>query len=396
MTRDPALLPVGFLSLQLWSHRGSPTSHTGSGFASKSGFPLCSPKTDARQAAGLPGCIQRAWGRFLSSSVPFRGAKFLACCLRFAWLSRTLALSSAMSRPEHQLPPEFFYNEDEARKYTHNSRMINIQTAMADRAIHLLNMSPTQYNSSLILDVGCGSGLSGEVLSENGFEWIGLDISRAMLDVALEREDCDGDLILGDMGEGLPFRPGSFDGAISISALQWLCNADFKEANPFKRCMKFFTALYAALRRGARAVLQWYPENADQMEMVTSTAMKCGFTGGMVVDYPHSAKARKYFLCLFCGAADEYEAPKPLLAEHMAAAGGDEDGDAEGFEARRSIQVVGSSGGRRHDRKWRDRVQVKSKEWIQNKKERQRRQGKDVRPDSKYSGRKRRNQIKSV
>ena len=34
------------------------------------------------------------------------------------------------------------------------------------------------------------------------------------------------------MGQGLPFRAGSFDGAISISALQWLCNADKKSNNP--------------------------------------------------------------------------------------------------------------------------------------------------------------------
>ncbi len=30
-------------------------------------------------------------------------------------------------RPEHAAPPEIFYNEDEARKYTNNSRMIEIQ-----------------------------------------------------------------------------------------------------------------------------------------------------------------------------------------------------------------------------------------------------------------------------
>jgi hypothetical protein len=45
-----------------------------------------------------------------------------------------------------------------------------------------------------------------------------------MLDVAKER-DVEGDLCLHDLGHGLPLRPGSFDGAISISAVQWLCNA---------------------------------------------------------------------------------------------------------------------------------------------------------------------------
>lgn len=52
----------------------------------------------------------------------------------------------------------------------------------------------------------------------------GLDISEDMLDVARERE-VEGDLCLHDLGHGLPLRPGSFDGAISISAVQWLCNA---------------------------------------------------------------------------------------------------------------------------------------------------------------------------
>ncbi len=51
----------------------------------------------------------------------------------------------------------------------------------------------------LILDVGCGSGLSGEVISSWGHSWIGLDISKSMLEVARTRES-PGDLILGDMG----------------------------------------------------------------------------------------------------------------------------------------------------------------------------------------------------
>ena len=48
--------------------------------------------------------------------------------------------------------------------------------------------------------------------------WVGLDISKAMLDVAASRET-EGDLIHADMGHGFGFRPGTFDGAISISAL---------------------------------------------------------------------------------------------------------------------------------------------------------------------------------
>lgn len=36
-------------------------------------------------------------------------------------------------------------------------------------------------------------------------------------DVALDRE-VEGDLLVGDMGQGLPFRPGTFDGCIRFEA----------------------------------------------------------------------------------------------------------------------------------------------------------------------------------
>ena len=38
--------------------------------------------------------------------------------------------------------------------------------------------------------------------------------------------------------------------------------------------------------------------------------MKCGFTGGVVVDFPNSKKAKKIYLCLIAGEPDEkYEMP---------------------------------------------------------------------------------------
>ena len=64
--------------------------------------------------------------------------------------------------------------------------------------------------------------------------------------VAKERE-VEGDIILSDLGDGIPFRAGTFDGAISISTLQWLCNADESHHNPIKRLYTFFSTLFAAL-----------------------------------------------------------------------------------------------------------------------------------------------------
>ncbi|GER43722.1 methyltransferase-like protein [Striga asiatica] len=203
------------------------------------------------------------------------------------------------SRPELQAPPEIFYNDDEARKYTSSSRIIDIQAKLSERALELLAL-PDDGLPRLLLDIGCGSGLSGETLTENGQQWIGFDISPSMLDIALERE-AEGDLMLGDMGQGLGLRPGVVDGAMSISAVQWLCNADKSSHEPCLRLKAFFGSLYRCLARGAREVLQVYPENLAQRELILGFAMRAGFSGGVVVDFPHSTKQRKEYLVLTCG-----------------------------------------------------------------------------------------------
>ncbi|KAF3814025.1 probable 18S rRNA (guanine-N(7))-methyltransferase isoform X1 [Mirounga angustirostris] len=273
-------------------------------------------------------------------------------------------------RPEHGGPPELFYDKNEARKYVRNSRMIDVQTKMAGRALELLYLPEGQ--PCYLLDIGCGSGLSGDYLSDEGHYWVGIDISPAMLDAALDR-DTEGDLLLGDMGQGIPFKPGSFDGCVSISAIQWLCNANKKSDIPAKRLYCFFSSLYSVLVRGARAVLQLYPENSEQLELITTQATKAGFTGGVVVDFPNSAKAKKFYLCLFSGPSTFL--PKPLNESND----DDEEVQESEFTRERVLYRMARRG-----------VVRKSREWVLGKKARRRRQGKDVRPDTRYTGRKRR------
>lgn len=104
----------------------------------------------------------------------------------------------------------------------------------------------------MLLDIGAGTGISGKVLSEYEHMWVGCDISRGMLNVAAEDGENEGDLVHSDMGHGFGFRPGTFDGAVSISALQWLCTAEQNCQNPFKRINRFFQSLYSCLIKGAR------------------------------------------------------------------------------------------------------------------------------------------------
>src|SRR5271170_1844288 len=182
--------------------------------------------------------------------------------------------------------------------------------------------------------------------------------------VALERE-VEGDLLLSDIGNGIPFRAGSFDACISISVLQWLFNAESSNTSSHRRLSRFFATLYSALKRGGKAVLQFYPETEGQSATVMAEAKKAGFGGGIVVDYPESKKARKYYLCLVAGAGT-FNTGEEMKGEQTGKV-------KSGRDARKGKES--------------------RKEFVLRKKELYRKRGKEGVPyDSKYSGRKRRAQ----
>ena len=241
-----------------------------------------------------------------------------------------------MPRPEASGPPANYYDATEAAKYTSSSRIIRVQAEIAARCVELLNFPAGARR--LVVDVGCGSGLSGAALERAGHAWVGCDVSRDMLRVAARRaardddggeaedmddseeedgseeadgseEEADGgagdraanataELLEHDMGLGLPFRDGAFDGAVSVSALQWLCYDNDAASSAPRRLNRFFASLYRCLRAGGRAALQFYPENDAQAALIAAAAQRAGFAGGVVVDFPRSTKARKHYLCL--------------------------------------------------------------------------------------------------
>jgi len=112
--------------------------------------------------------------------------------------------------------------------------------------------------------------------------------------------------------------------------------------------------------------------------------MKVGFSGGLVVDYPHSTRAKKYFLVLMVGTG---------YVPQGKDGNPDDSGDEEmgrPVTQRHQVAVTGRSrkGGKR---KGGGGLGVaKGKAWVVKKKDKMRRQGQEVKPDSKYTARKRR------
>lgn len=352
-----------------------------------------------------------------------------------------------MPRPEHTGPPELFYDARAAEQYTRNTHVQAVQERITARALQILGLPPGAARPCLVLDVGCGSGLSSAVIAAQGHLPVGVDVSPAML--ALNPHGCN---VEGDIGEGLPFAQGCFDGCIGISVLQWLCYSNRRDERPFKRLFSFFQSLYACLKSGATAVFQIYPESQEQLRLMEAAAMKAGFSGGTVVDFPNSTRAKKFYLTLFCGrkrsvyggeagdasaagvtgargeapftlpaplleGAEAFEAPDAVDAAGVlgplsgpgegsdrwgadGSDGGDGAGGADGADPGALFvkQRQGRAGeARRADVRARDRQARRqarrpakgSREWILYKKVSEAMKGKDVKPLTKYSGRRR-------
>lgn len=63
------------------------------------------------------------------------------------------------------------------------------------------------------------------ILSENSTGLKFDDDLQVQLNQLRPKDECEnkGDFMLCDMGGALPFKADSFDGVISVSAIQWLC-----------------------------------------------------------------------------------------------------------------------------------------------------------------------------
>jgi ubiquinone/menaquinone biosynthesis C-methylase UbiE len=93
-------------------------------------------------------------------------------------------------------------------------------------SLELLPLEPVEHDLGRVLDVSCGTGNVLPFLTEAGFrmqEYVGVDLSPEMLRVGLEKaNDAAGRarFVAADAGR-LPLRDGSFDTAISASALHY-------------------------------------------------------------------------------------------------------------------------------------------------------------------------------
>jgi 18S rRNA (guanine1575-N7)-methyltransferase len=186
-------------------------------------------------------------------------------------------------RPEELYrSPNEYYTRERVLNYLKSSAMEKIQKEITYKLIDLLEISPP----GKALDLGCGVGFSTEILTKLGFEVIGIDINRYMVEEARKRGI---NAIEGDFRylENY-FSKNFFDLVISVSALQWI-----KDEKDMKRVAE---GIYYVLKNSGKAGIQFYPFSEEELNKFFKTFIKVGFNGQIYVENPQSPRKRLIYM----------------------------------------------------------------------------------------------------
>jgi 18S rRNA (guanine1575-N7)-methyltransferase len=153
---------------------------------------------------------------------------------------------------------------------------------------------------SLMLDLGCGTGFSSEVLIENGFNVIAVDKLPDMLLKAREKKK---NLkfkrflafILADINF-LPIRANLIDNIISISAYNFIIHGKKNYGEKIKLLNDTAKYLNKILKRDGRIIIEFYPKDDKELTIFNNSFIKNGFEGFMVKSNPKQKSGQTFLL----------------------------------------------------------------------------------------------------
>ncbi len=186
-------------------------------------------------------------------------------------------------RPEDEKSLEEFYTDAEAKRYANSNSMRKIQEGLTLRAIELMQLPV----GSTVIDAGCGAGFSTFILHEIGYGVLAFDALPIFVKLCKKNGF---DAKLGDFRK-FPFKQ-TVDGIVSISVLQWVTAKEVNEAS------KVANEFWNHLKKGGKAVVQFYPRSETELLQVGRLFKNVGFKTTIVTDNPENARKRKIFLLL--------------------------------------------------------------------------------------------------
>ncbi|MFQ6010087.1 MAG: class I SAM-dependent methyltransferase [Candidatus Aenigmatarchaeota archaeon] len=181
---------------------------------------------------------------------------------------------------EKLISAKSYWTKEEAEAYERSTSTRKIQHMMTERVLKEMRAG------GKILDIGCGTGFSMEVIGENAF---GIDVSLEMLKIA-KGKGFDR-VVLADF-KSLPFKDSVFDGIVSISTLQWIIGKSPEEVVEQYRLA--FREMRRVLRKGGKVGLQFYPHTEKEWEMARKELSR--LFSGYVVEEGKGKKKKRYLI----------------------------------------------------------------------------------------------------
>ncbi len=152
----------------------------------------------------------------------------------------------------------------------------------------------------LVLDLGCGTGFSSEILIDSGLKVIGVDLLFDMLIKAKSKishleNGSNLYFILADM-KYLPIRSKSINHIISISAYNFILHEkkDYKDRN--KTVNNTAKSLKRILKSNGRMIIEFYPNNEEELNLFRSSFTDNGFNGFMIKQNPKQMRGQTFLL----------------------------------------------------------------------------------------------------
>lgn len=211
---------------------------------------------------------------------------------------------------KNQLPqfPNDYLNE-KAEEYDNSkwmernqkrSTLLSIQYLFDEKLGEKNDIGVEIEESYLVLDLGCGTGFSSEILVENGFKVIGIDILPDMIEKAKQKKGFLKpsnyfELILGDINN-LPIRLNTINHIISISAYNFIIYQKENYGEKVKQVIDTAKYLAKVLKYSGRIIIEFYPKDEQELKIFKDSFINNGFEGFMVKKNPKQKSGQTFLL----------------------------------------------------------------------------------------------------
>ncbi len=180
------------------------------------------------------------------------------------------------------------------------STLLSIQY-LFDNKLNDKEETIVQKNDSfLILDLGCGTGFSSEILIEHGFRVIGVDILIDMISRVREKKRIyenykDIELILADINF-LPIKANIINHIISISSYNFITYGKSNYGEKVKLLNDTAKYIKQILKQQGRVIIEFFPKDDKELNIFNKSFINNGFEGFMIKNNPKQKSGQTFLL----------------------------------------------------------------------------------------------------